>query len=202
MLTTWIGIPIGIYFLKAAPDVIVKSLLGIIITGFGLYNLIVPNLPRLLNEYWAYLTGLIAGILGGAYNTNGPPVVVYGMLRRWDSEKFRITLQRYFLHWPCDINYTWYSGYVDLPGCPAISVQCPYHHRSCPDRWKSQPNYPPGKIRQDHLWVPGFDLSSADHLRMKIYQIQFRLYLNVIQTDPSTPTSLKLSVRSEQETED
>ena len=97
VLTTWIGIPIGIYFLKAAPDLIVKSLLGILITGFGLYNLIVPNLPRLRNENWAYLTGIIAGILGGAYNTNGPPVVIYGMLRRWDPEKFRATLQGYFL---------------------------------------------------------------------------------------------------------
>lgn len=97
VLTTWIGIPIGIFFLKAAPEVVVKSLLGVIITGFGLYNLIVPDLPHLLNENWAYLTGLIAGILGGAYNTNGPPVVIYGMLRRWDPEKFRATLQGYFL---------------------------------------------------------------------------------------------------------
>ena len=97
VLTTLIGIPIGIYFLKAAPEIIVKSLLGIIITGFGLYNLIIPNLPKLKNENWAYLTGIIAGILGGAYNTNGPPVVIYGMLRRWDPVKFRATLQGYFL---------------------------------------------------------------------------------------------------------
>ena len=97
VITTWIGIPVGIYFLQAAPEVIVKSLLGIIITGFGLYNLFMANLPHLLNENWAYLTGFIAGILGGAYNTNGPPVVIYGMLRRWDPEKFRATLQGYFL---------------------------------------------------------------------------------------------------------
>ena len=97
VLTTWIGIPVGIFFLKAAPDIVVKSLLGIIITGFGLYHLFIPNLPRLLNENWAYLTGFIAGVLGGAYNTNGPPVVIYGMLRRWNSEKFRATLQGYFL---------------------------------------------------------------------------------------------------------
>jgi uncharacterized membrane protein YfcA len=97
VLTTWIGIPIGIYFLNAAPDLLVKFLLGIVITGFGLYNLIVPNLPELRNENWAYLTGIIAGILGGAYNTNGPPVVIYGMLRRWNPEKFRATLQGYFL---------------------------------------------------------------------------------------------------------
>jgi len=97
VLTTWIGIPLGIYFLKAAPELVVKSLLGIVITGFGLYNLIIPNPPKLRNENWAYLTGIIAGILGGAYNTNGPPVVIYGMLRRWDPEKFRATLQGYFL---------------------------------------------------------------------------------------------------------
>lgn len=93
ILATLIGVPIGIFFLRTAPEVIVKSLLGVTIAGFGLYNLIIPDLPELKNENWAYLTGVIAGILGGAYNTNGPPVVVYGMLRRWDPEKFRATLQ-------------------------------------------------------------------------------------------------------------
>lgn len=93
ILATLIGIPIGIFFLKTAPELIVKSLLGIIIAGFGLYNLVVPNLPEIKNENWAYLAGVIAGILGGAYNTNGPPVVIYGILRRWDPEKFRATLQ-------------------------------------------------------------------------------------------------------------
>ena len=97
VITTWIGIPIGIYFLKSAPDIIVKSLLGIVITAFGAYNLLVPKLPKLTSEKWAYLTGIIAGVLGGAYNTNGPPVVIYGILRRWDPEKFRATLQGYFL---------------------------------------------------------------------------------------------------------
>ena len=97
VVSTWIGIPIGIFFLKAAPELLVKSLLGILIMGFGLYNSFVPNLPKLLTEKWAFITGLIAGILGGAYNTNGPPVVIYGILRRWDPEKFRATLQGYFL---------------------------------------------------------------------------------------------------------
>ena len=97
VIATWIGIPLGIFFLKAAPEILVKSLLGILLMGFGAYNLFVPDLPKLLNEKWDLVTGLIAGILGGAYNTNGPPVVIYGMLRRWDPEKFRATLQGYFL---------------------------------------------------------------------------------------------------------
>jgi uncharacterized membrane protein YfcA len=97
VIATWIGIPLGIFFLKSAPEILVKSLLGILLMGFGAYNLFVPDLPKLLNEKWAFVTGLIAGILGGAYNTNGPPVVIYGILRSWNPEKFRATLQGYFL---------------------------------------------------------------------------------------------------------
>ena len=35
--------------------------------------------------------------LGGADNTNGPPVVVYATLRDWPPERFPATLQGYFL---------------------------------------------------------------------------------------------------------
>ncbi|MBS1248463.1 MAG: hypothetical protein MAG431_00014 [Chloroflexi bacterium] len=97
VVSTWIGIPIGLFFLKEAPEPLIKAILGILLVGFSLYNLISPKLPQLKNEKWSFATGLIAGILGGAYNTNGPPVVVYGMLRKWPPEKFRATLQGYFL---------------------------------------------------------------------------------------------------------
>lgn len=33
----------------------------------------------------------------GAYGLNGPPLVIYGNLRQWDSKGFRVTLQAYFL---------------------------------------------------------------------------------------------------------
>jgi hypothetical protein len=35
--------------------------------------------------------------LGGAYNTNGPPIVIFGMMRGWGKEKFRASLQGFFL---------------------------------------------------------------------------------------------------------
>ena len=37
------------------------------------------------------------GGAGGRYGMNGPPLVVYGALRRWSPERFRATLQGYFL---------------------------------------------------------------------------------------------------------
>ena len=42
-------------------------------------------------------SGLAAGMLGGAYNTGGPPVVIYGTSLGWDSEQFKANLQALFM---------------------------------------------------------------------------------------------------------
>lgn len=49
------------------------------------------------DDRWAWVFGFGAGVLGGAYGMNGPPLVVYGSLRQWSPEQFRATLQGYFL---------------------------------------------------------------------------------------------------------
>lgn len=96
ILATILGIPFGLLLLRYAPDLWVKGILGVLLIGFGLFRLIKPNTPELKQRRFAYLFGVVAGILGAAYNTNGPPVVVYGSLRRWSPERFRATLQGYF----------------------------------------------------------------------------------------------------------
>jgi hypothetical protein len=40
--------------------------------------------------------GFVAGVFGGAYNTIGPPMVIFGTLRQWPAQRFRITLQAVF----------------------------------------------------------------------------------------------------------
>lgn len=92
-----IGIPIGLYFIKNANESLVRIILGVILAVFGLYYLISPRLPYLRDERTSYAFGLASGILGGAYNSNGPPIVIYGALRRWPPESFRATLQGVFL---------------------------------------------------------------------------------------------------------
>jgi uncharacterized membrane protein YfcA len=93
---TLVGIPIGILLLKGLYENVMKSILAVVIIAFSLYKLFKPKLFTLANDKLACIFGLASGILGGAYNTNGPPVVIYGTLRRWDPEKFRATLQGYF----------------------------------------------------------------------------------------------------------
>lgn len=93
---TWLGIPIGVLLLQQLEGDIVIRLLGIFLIGYGLYHLSRARLPQIRSTHWALPFGLVAGILGGAYNTNGPPIVLYGNMRRWPPKTFRATLQSYF----------------------------------------------------------------------------------------------------------
>ena len=97
ILSTLAGIPLGLFFLSSAPERIVRIILGLILIGFSCYNLLGTKLPRIRTNALIFPAGFLAGILGGAYNTNGPPVVIYGVMRGWSKEKFRATLQGYFL---------------------------------------------------------------------------------------------------------
>lgn len=97
IVSSLIGIPVGLLVLKTAPEEVVKGFLGLAVILVGLYNLVQPRLITLYQQKWAYLFGFVAGVLGGAYNTNGPPVVIYGALNRWPPDRFRATLQGYFL---------------------------------------------------------------------------------------------------------
>ena len=93
-----LGIPLGIYGLARLPEEPLKIALGILILLYGLFGLVRPGVRVKSERRWIpWAVGWTAGVLGGAYNTNGPPVVAYGMLRGWPPERFRATLQGYFL---------------------------------------------------------------------------------------------------------
>lgn len=92
-------VPVGFYVLRLAPEWLIKGVLGVVVLGYGIYALRKGRTGReiLSSPAWAWPFGAMAGLLGGAYNTNGPPAVVYGTLRGWDPKTFRSTLQGYFL---------------------------------------------------------------------------------------------------------
>jgi hypothetical protein len=97
-----VGIPLGIYFLSRVDQEISMTILGIIIVTYALYALLeafthLIRLPNLDHAAWAYLSGFFAGILGGAYNTSGPPVIIYGHSKRWPSAEFKGNLQGFFV---------------------------------------------------------------------------------------------------------
>ena len=99
ILYTLFGIPLGIWLLQSTDERIVKTILGLIIILFSIYLLVGKQLSYLKTDSfpWLFGCGFLAGILGGAYGINGPPLVIYGAKKRWSAQHFRATLQGYFL---------------------------------------------------------------------------------------------------------
>jgi uncharacterized membrane protein YfcA len=97
VLSTLFGVPLGLLMLTAVPEHVVKATLAVVILTFSAYCLARRTPFELKDDRLAWLFGFAAGVLGGAYGMNGPPLVVYGALRRWSAEHFRATLQGYFL---------------------------------------------------------------------------------------------------------
>jgi uncharacterized membrane protein YfcA len=97
-MPTLLGIPLDIALLTSAHQFVVKAVLGIVISSFSVFALI-QQPPELHSESrpWLLGCGFIAGVLGGAYGMNGPPLVIYGAMRRWSPQHVRATLQGYFL---------------------------------------------------------------------------------------------------------
>jgi len=97
VLWTLVGIPLGLLLLRSASESLVKGALGVVVAGFSIWALRHGGSYRLDDDRRAWIFGVTAGVLGGAYGMNGPPLVMYGSLRRWSPEQFRATLQGYFL---------------------------------------------------------------------------------------------------------
>jgi hypothetical protein len=93
------GIPLGLLLLTSSHQRMVKGALAVIIMMFSAYSLIgrTPFELQRDSRGWLVACGFCAGVLGGAYGMNGPPLVVYGAMRRWTAQQFRATLQGYFL---------------------------------------------------------------------------------------------------------
>lgn len=99
ILASIFGIPLGILLLAQVNDHAVRLLLGAVIVAFSTYSLTARTTLHLKTDHagWLLLCGFLSGILGGAYGMNGPPLAVYGALRQWSPQRFRATLQGYFL---------------------------------------------------------------------------------------------------------
>ena len=99
VLSTLFGIPLGLLLLTSSYQRAVKLVLALIIILFAASSLMArrPQQLRSDNQIWLLGCGFCAGVLGGAYGMNGPPLVIYGTMRGWTAQHFRATLQGYFL---------------------------------------------------------------------------------------------------------
>jgi uncharacterized membrane protein YfcA len=75
----------------------VTHILGVLLIAYGVYELIGFSMPSPQGHGWTYVVGFLSGILTGAYNTGGPPVVMYASASRWPTLQFKCNLQIYFM---------------------------------------------------------------------------------------------------------
>jgi uncharacterized membrane protein YfcA len=100
IVASLLGVPLGLLLLARGNEHLVKTILGAIIAAFSIYSLTAARSGLHLQQdhlVGLLVCGFVAGILGGAYGMNGPPLAIYGSLRRWSPQHFRATLQGYFL---------------------------------------------------------------------------------------------------------
>ncbi len=99
LFPTIFGIPLGLWLLTGGNQRGVKAALALVIIAFAVYALIGRKPPELHSDsrLWLVVFGFCAGLMGGAYGMNGPPLAIYGAMRRWSAQHFRATLQGYFL---------------------------------------------------------------------------------------------------------
>lgn len=97
ILVSFISIPIGVHFLKGLDNVWGLRILGGIIALYALYALSGFHLPQATHPLWQASAGLFSGLMGGAFNTSGPAMIIYADTQKWEPARFRGNLQGYFI---------------------------------------------------------------------------------------------------------
>lgn len=92
-----VGIPVGAYSLTALDETVIRKALAAVLFLYSAYSLSSRTATSAISSRWAYFFGFLAGSLGAAFNTNGPPVIVYTTLKKWNRDEIIPTLQSFFL---------------------------------------------------------------------------------------------------------
>lgn len=98
LLMTFVGIPLGVAFLKGFDASVVKLVLGVVILLYTTTSLMgtLKPIPH-IHTAWGWVMGLFGGVLGGAFGTGGPPVIIYMTLADWPKDLIKSTLPAIFL---------------------------------------------------------------------------------------------------------
>lgn len=124
-----VGIPFGVAFLHRMDVRVVMATLGIVLVLYASWGLVSSATEaRPVSRRWAWVAGLFGGLLGGAFNTSGPPILLYATRQPWSRDAFRANLQAVFVATGIAglVGYAW-MGIVtrstltlDLIGLPAL----------------------------------------------------------------------------------
>lgn len=96
-LASIFGIPAGLIYLKNTDENVINLVLGMIILVFVAFRWEKFIFFKKSSGIMAYLAGFAGGMLGAAYNTSAPPVIMLLGSEKYSPVQFRTTLQAFFL---------------------------------------------------------------------------------------------------------
>jgi len=91
------GIIFGVYALKSVPQEFLELVIGLVLILFPLYLFRSRPPQNGIPEQWAWVFGLLSGMLGGSIGANGPPVIIYTIEQPWGKYSIKSVLVGYFL---------------------------------------------------------------------------------------------------------
>jgi hypothetical protein len=99
LLGSLAGVPIGVFLFSYLNPQWLLVGLGVALLGVTIQQMAwkPKETDRPVSRFWGGLAGFASGILGGAFNTGGPPAVMYVGIQRWSKEHTVATLQGFFL---------------------------------------------------------------------------------------------------------
>jgi hypothetical protein len=92
-----VGIVVGVLALRHVERAWMVRLLGATVIGISAWNLAAPRLHPPRSRALDLGVGLLSGLLGGAFNTGGPPLVAHLYAQREAPEAAKATIQALFL---------------------------------------------------------------------------------------------------------
>jgi len=92
-----LGTPVGVWVLEAFPPSLLKRLIGLILMGVVVIEWYGAYPEKLPGRHWGLCAGVLAGLLGGAIATPGPPVILYAVAQGWSPRVMKAMLQAFFL---------------------------------------------------------------------------------------------------------
>ena len=97
ILGTVVGTPLGVWALARLPAPALNRLIGLmlVIAVVLEWRGLAPK--KLEGRRWGLGAGMLAGVIGGAVGTPGPPVVLYATTQGWSPRTIKANLQAFFV---------------------------------------------------------------------------------------------------------
>jgi len=93
-----IGLPFGLALLLGGGSTVIRVLISALLIYVGVTRLVPRRAPlRPVSSWWGSVAGLVAGVLGGATNISGPPLVAYAARQPWPPGAFKAALLSTFM---------------------------------------------------------------------------------------------------------